>query len=156
MLANLDIPGSIISGTISESSHAFMENVSANLEKLNIKTMLSIESGELSSNNLDARLVHLEQTNVQNMLDAFQNENPAAYSQLTQDLDNMFNGDTYAARAMAAIYPSDGAYQEVLDQVRSNHSGTIDFLDQSVREEIGLTLIQRLHRSQEEWLKNNE
>lgn len=67
-LANNDIP--LVGNIISDTAEAFLRDVSSSLYSVNARTYMSIMNGSISGRNLDARLVHAEQTYVQARIDA--------------------------------------------------------------------------------------
>ena len=142
-LANMAIP--IISRFfVSSSTMSFMARLSGRLETLNIASAKAIETGRLSGSNLDARMVHMEQSAVQRTLDDYKKEDSKAYSTMIKEVNGLMNS-TSSSRTAAGLYPSDSSYQGVLDGVRSRLGRKIDFENQMDREAIGNALIQQLN-----------
>lgn len=143
-LANTDMPfaGTLGNAGLGVSSEAnkFLHQVSSALYSVNAKTFAQILDGSLSGPRLDSRLVHMEQTAVQAMLDALPKEQRA---RIIGSINSSF-----AARSVAGIgSDSDKAYTRVLDGVEKSLGRAIDFGNQSDREAIGNALIRDLRSS---------
>lgn len=143
-LANMSMPGAQLA--VSGSTRRFMGALSGQLETLNVSTAKAIQAGTIGGGSLDARLVNMEQTEVQRALDGLQSPDPSAYDALIKEVNGLLNADG-AMRSAGGAYPSDGAYQKVLDGVRSDLARDIDFANQSDREAIGNALIDEVRSS---------
>lgn len=139
-LANADIP---VLGSLGGSgeSRQFLHKVSAVLYSMNAKAFSQILNGSLSGPRLDSRLVHMEQTAVQKMLDDLpENQRSGIISSINSSFEN---------RNLAGILPDAGdqRYNKVLDGVERGLGRSIDFGKQSDREAIGNAVIKDLRRS---------
>ncbi|MCA2968812.1 MAG: RHS repeat-associated core domain-containing protein [Acidobacteriaceae bacterium] len=144
-LANTDIPfGSRVA--ISSSTKDFLSTLGTDLQKMNTGIAASIQNGSLSGENLDARIVHMEQTKVQGSLDQLKKSDPAAYRKAVEESNAALN-PTGIMRTAATTLDTDKAYMKVLDGVRKNLGRNIDFSRQGDREAIGNALIQHIRQS---------
>lgn len=138
MLADLDFP---ISGLfVSSSTRSEMASISSRLESFNRSTAAAIENGRLGGANLDAELVHREQTVVQTQLNALQKNDPESYKSLVSQVNGLLNPSGGTAIA-ANLYATDSRYQSVLSSVRKSLGRDINFSNQSDREAIGNALV---------------
>jgi RHS repeat-associated protein len=145
MLANMSIPG-FGGAFVSAGTRSFMAGLSDRLEQLNIGVARGLESGRIAGERLDQRIVHREQSVVQEQLNGLQRANAAEYNRLIGETNSMLN-PRGAAAAAAGAYPSDRSYQQVLNGVRQDLGRDIDFSRQSDREAIGNALIDRVRAS---------
>jgi len=113
---------------------------------MNTGIAASIQNGSLSGENLDARIVHMEQTKVQGSLDQLKKSDPAAYRKAVEESNAALN-PTGIMRTAATTLDTDKAYMKVLDGVRKNLGRNIDFSRQGDREAIGNALIQHIRQS---------
>ncbi len=142
MLANNAIP--ILSAQlVSSDTRNFLTRVSGRLEQLNVNVARGLESGRISGSNLDQRIVHAEQTVVQGELNSLRQNDAATYNRVVGETNALLNPRGLIA-GMANTYPSDRAYQRVLNGVRESLGRDIDFSKQSDREAIGNALIASL------------
>jgi RHS repeat-associated protein len=85
-LANSDVGyGGFISRMtpqMSGTTQGFLSAVGSDLQKMNVSAANEIQAGTLSGPNLDARMVHMEQSKVQGSLDSLKKSDPAAYQTL--------------------------------------------------------------------------
>ena len=140
-LANQDMP---IAGAFGPSGEAqkFLQEVSAKLFSLNTEVFKQILKGSLSTSGLDAKMVHMEQTEVQAMLDNLPKD------MRTRIIDSI--NSSFARRNLAAFGPgakSDARYNKVIDGVEKKLGRPIDFGNQSDREAIGNALIKDIRSS---------
>ena len=139
-LANNDIP--LLGNMISDRAEAFLRDVSASLYAVNARAYAGIVDGSISGRNLDARLVHLEQSRVQAKIDAL----PA--SDRKAIIGSINSAFASFARGLASVgNENDARYNRVLDSVTNKLGRPIDFGKQSDREAIGNALIRDLRNS---------
>ncbi|MEQ1549246.1 MAG: RHS repeat-associated core domain-containing protein [Chakrabartia sp.] len=141
MLANLSFPG--LNTIVSSDTRRFMTGLSGNLESMNMRMARNIESGRLGGAGLDARMVHAEQTVVQAHLNAL---GAGARNSIVSEVNSLLN-PSGATAAAASFYRSDRGYQNILNGVREQVGGKINFGNQSHREAIGNALIKELRSS---------
>jgi len=125
-----------------------MNRLSQDLETLNGRTSLEVASGALRGPGLDEKLVHREQTAVQEHLDAFNHDHPTEFAGLIASINRQLNptpGSLFGRLANA--FPSDRAYQGVLNRVRHDLGRDIDFKNQADREKVGNALIHDIKAS---------
>jgi hypothetical protein len=145
-VANVDGPGFISSRFVSPGTATFLEkNIGQDLEQLNSRTVEDIRNGSLAGPNLDARMVHTEQTEVQKQLDSLNKSDPTAYTKTISEINGVLNPSGVKA-GIATIFPTDKAFGGVLDSVRKNLGRNIDFSKQGDREAIGNALIQHIRQ----------
>ena len=82
---------------------------------------------------LDGYLINLEQTNVQTALNNLRITDPNRYKTVVFEINSLMNPKGIS-RSLGRFYGSDRAYQKILDQVRSDLGGEIDFSNQAHRE----------------------
>ncbi|WP_156032453.1 hypothetical protein [Parvularcula oceani] len=99
-----------------------------------------LQSGALEGNNLDAQFIAMEQSAVQEMLNSFKQRDPSGYNDMIAEVNALLN-PTGAMRRTANARPTDAAYLEVVDKVRSKLGRDIDFENQEDREAIGHALV---------------
>ncbi|HEY7811310.1 MAG TPA: RHS repeat-associated core domain-containing protein [Allosphingosinicella sp.] len=143
MLANMSVPllGALASGTVRKH----MGNISDRLERLNIQAAKQMESGSLRGANLDATMIRREQSEVQSYLNKLSASDPRAYGSLISGVNGLLN-DKGLDAALASVYGTDRAYKGVLDRVRGQINGDINFANQSHRELIGSELVSAIRR----------
>jgi RHS repeat-associated protein len=151
-LANVAVPGLGRVGT-SSGTRAFLESTGEALQALNTQTVGKIISGQITGSgaDLDAKIVHLEQTAVQGQLDSLKQSDPAGYSDAVKEINSLLNSNGgIAASALAglsgAIFPTDKAYADVLADVRNGLGHDIDFGNQQDREAIGNALANHIRQ----------
>ncbi len=136
-LANNDIP--YIGNVMSEKAEGFLRSVSSNLESVNIVVYDAIVSGRLSGNNLDYRLVHIEQTQVQKMLGRL---SPTDRATIVGSINGAFNGN---GRWWAGFFSqSDARYGQIISRAIGGLGHDFDFGNQGDREAIGRAIIDDL------------
>lgn len=149
-LANSDVGyGGFISRSfpqISGSTQQFLGAVGQDLLQMNRTAAAEIQSGKLSGPDLDARMVHMEQSKVESSLKALEKKDPAAYKTLIAESNAGLN-PTGATRTLGNRFPTDAAYLKVLDGVRKSLGRDINFSKQSDREAIGNALIQHIRQT---------
>ena len=127
---------------VSGQTATFLEGVGKDLEKMNLKEAAAIASGSLGGPNLDSRMVHAEQTEVQHQLDDLKSSSPDKYNAAIKEINAALNPKAGTFQnALSNIAPTDKAYNQVLDEVRKELGRDIDFSKQSDREAIGNALI---------------
>ena len=134
-------PGVRMMGVSAQTSN-FLEGVGEKLQKINESEASAIQNGTLSGPNLDQQLVRTEQLAVQAQLDALQQSNPDAYNQTISEINRALNPipGSFDQRVSSA-FPTDAAFQGVLNGVRKDLGRNIDFSKQGDREVIGNALI---------------
>ena len=139
-LADSDIP---ILGRLGPSSQAqgFLKEVSASQYAQNAAALSDIMAGRLSGPGLDNRMISMEQTKVQSMLDAL----PA--DSRTASVGSINSAFASRIAAASVINSSDRAYNSVLSGVAKSLGRPIDFGKQSDREAIGKALVGELRKS---------
>ena len=144
-LANFDYP---IAGLIftSSTTRSLLRTISSRLESANDNVAQQLAAGRLGGRNLDARLVHDEQTLVQGSLESFAQSDPRGYASAIQEINGLLNGGGLARFASTRI-ASDRSYTRVLDKVKDNIGRDIDYANQSDREAIGNALIADVKKS---------
>jgi len=136
-LANNDLP--LLGNVISDRAESFLNNVSSGLASLNARIFAGIRNGSISGSNLDRRLVHLEQSRVQSMLNALPASERAA---IVGSINAAFSSSVRAASNFGSS--SDRQYNNVLTGVAKGLGRPIDFGRQGDREAIGNALIRDL------------
>lgn len=145
-VANVDGPGFISRRFVSPETATFLEkNIGQDLEQLNSRTVEDIRSGSLAGPNLDARLVHMEQTEVQKQLDSLNKSDSGAYAKTISEINSVLNPGK-AGQVASSLFSTDRAFGGVLNGVRKDLGRNIDFSKQSDREAIGNALIQHLRQ----------
>lgn len=144
-LADVAVPVSSRFG-VSPQTASFLEGVGQKLEKLNQTEASAIKNGTLSGPNLDQRLVHNEQSEVQSQLDKLQKSDPAAYKSTISEINGALNPGATGQFA-STVFSTDKAYSSVLDGVRKDLGRDIDFSKQSDREAIGNALINHIRQT---------
>ena len=144
-LANMDYP---IAGRMftSSTTRSLLGAISSGLERANETAALRVATGQWGGRNLDARLVHYEQTAVQAGLDSFAQNNPEGYASAIGEINGLLNGGLLE-RTASSQFASDRSYMRVLDGVREDLGRDIDFANQSDREAIGNALVRDARRS---------
>ena len=140
-LADSDIVGSSILGP-STQAQSFLKQVSASLYTLNARAFSDIMAGRLSGPGLDDRMISMEQTRVQSMLDALPG---AARAAIVGSINSAFA--SRIANALSGLNSHDRAYNGVLAGVAKGLGRPIDFAKQSDREAIGKALVGELRQS---------
>lgn len=92
---------------------------------------------------LDEKMVTNEQNLVQQSLDSLKASDPAGYLRVVNQANQALNPSGNQATAQGFFY-TDKAYGKVLDQVRKELGGKIDFSKESHREAIGRALIKHI------------
>lgn len=149
-IADVAVPILGRAGT-SERTRAFLASTNATLEQVNTEAVGRILSGRMTGSvpELDAKMVHLEQTAVQKGLNDFRRADPTAYGIAIKEINALLNGKSFVAAellgAVGRLLTSDGAYGKVLGGVRKNLGHDIDFENQKDREAIGNALVKYIH-----------
>ena len=127
---------------VSREVRGFLTDLGSDLERLNLRIAQSIERGRLSGGSLDARLVNIEQSRVQQRLRQWQRRSPGRYAKLIGDLDRLLSllRFPWAVRSAAAII-----LRDVLGALRATLGRPIQFARQTDREAIGNAIIEVLH-----------
>jgi hypothetical protein len=99
----------------------------------------------VNSTDLDADLVHFEQTTVQGVLDEAKESDPVAYVYTIEQANNLLNPSP--AQRQFIFLDTDEAYIKVLDAVRADLGRDIDFSKQSDREKLGRRLIKYIQET---------
>ena len=128
----------------SKDTANFLESLGRDLEKMNKAELAAIQKGSLGGPNLDARMVHMEQTEVQAQLDKLQQSNPTVYDKTIKEINGLLNPKSDGQLLASSIFTTDAAFGRILDQVRSQLGRDIDFSNQSDREAIGNAVIENL------------
>ena len=131
---------------ISAQTATFLEGVGEKLQGMNEAEAHMIASGGLSGPGLDQQLVHNEQTAVQGQLDSLRQSNPDAYKATISEINGALNPGALGKEA-SSLFPTDKAFQGVLDEVRKGLGRNIDFSKQGDREAIGNALIQHVRQT---------
>ena len=121
--------------------------VGGSLELLNRHIAESIQNGSLSGPNLDAAIVHEEQTAVQRSLDELKQSDSDAYNQMISDANGLLNPGDFAEVIGRTLNASDDAMLGILDKVRRDLGTNIDFGDQTHREALGNAVIEYIRRN---------
>jgi hypothetical protein len=124
----------------SSNTRSLLGTISSGLERANETAALRVGTGQWGGRNLDARLVHYEQSLVQAGLDSFAQRNPEGYASAIGEINGLLNAGG-ATEFAATRMPSDRSYMRVLNGVKENLGRDIDFGNQSDREAIGNALI---------------
>jgi hypothetical protein len=152
-LADVAVPILGNAGT-SASTRTFLESTGEALLKTNEQAVQQIQSGQMTGSGaeLDNKLVHTEQTVVQQQLNDLQGKDPGAYGTAVKEINGLLNGKSSltanALGALAGIVPgmTDKAYAGVLSGVRKSLGHDIDFRNQGDREAIGRALVQHVRQ----------
>lgn len=139
-LADVDAPRMIIRWSVSKQTATFLENLGEDLEKRNLTAAIAILTGSLDGPGLDARMVHMEQTEVQAQLDNLQKTNSGEYNTAIKEINGLLNPGTLG-QIGSGVYNSDAAFGMIVDQVRKSLGRNIDFSNQADREKLGNTAI---------------
>ena len=134
-LADNDIFGSSLVGP-SAQAQQFLEQVSVSLYPINAKAYADVRAGRLSGPGLDNRLISMEQTHVQSMLDALPANDRAA---IVASLNSAFA--SRVAAFLSGQNSSNAAYNRVLAGVANDLGRPIDFGIQGDREAVGKALV---------------
>jgi len=145
-LANLDMPLGVSNLMVSSSTISFLSNLSASLQTMNMGIAADIQSGSLRGGNLDARIVHREQTVVQAALDSFASSDSGAYKNLISEANSLLNPKG-ATQFLGSRFSTDAAYNRILNGVRDTLGRDIDFSKQGDREAIGNAVIDHIRKS---------
>jgi len=140
-----DVATPVSGAVVSKKTAGFLEGVGKDLEKVNQKEAAAIQNGSLSGPNLDARMVHAEQTEVQGQLDNLQKSDTSGYKQTVSEINGALNPSGVEAVA-GKLFPTDRAYGQVLGGVRGQLGRNIDFSNQGDREAIGNALINHIRQ----------
>ena len=140
-LADGDVP---VFGRLgpSQEAQAFLKQVSASLYSVNAAAFSDIMAGRLSGPGLDDRMISMEQTRVQSMLDALPGESRSA---IVGSINSAFA--SRIAGAASSINSGDAANDRVLTGVAKSLGRAIDFAKQSDREAIGRAQVSALRKS---------
>jgi RHS repeat-associated protein len=139
-------PGVRMEGVSAQTAN-FLEGVGQNLEKMNQTEAAAIQNGTLSGPNLDGQLVHNEQSSVQSQLDGLQQSNPSAYNTTISEINGALNPSSSFSQKVSSAFPTDAAFQGVLNGVRKDLGRNIDFSKQGDREAIGNALIKHIRQT---------
>ena len=138
----------------SASTRAFLESTGETLLGANQQAVLQIDTGMITTSGpeLDAQLVHMEQSVVQQSLNNLQSQNPDAYNTAITELNGLLNGkSSMTANALSAVgstvLSTDAAYGQVLQGVRTSLGHDINFANQGDREAIGNALVQHVRQT---------
>ena len=142
-LADVAAPGILRWPFVSAQTAKFLENVGQDLAKLNSFIEASIRDGLLTGPDLDARLVHLEQTEVEGQLNTLRLSDQDAYDNAITEINRTLNHGKLRDIAFGR-FDTDIAYDQVLDEVRNSLGRNIDFSNQGDREAIGNGLINHI------------
>ena len=139
-LANFDSPFS----PVSDYSRNMMRSISVGLERANSSWFRSLSSGTFRGSMRDSDFVDREQTRVQGMLDGFKAADPGAFASSVSEINSYMNSDGFAKDLASTFSSTDRAYLGVIDGVRDQIGGDIDFSNQEHREAIGNALIDHI------------
>jgi RHS repeat-associated protein len=129
---------------VSSSTQTFLSTLGKDLQKMNSALASSIRSGALRGDDLDARLVHLEQSQVQESLDSLKRSDPGKYNTVIAENNKLLNRGMSSSVLSAVSPATDVAYLKVLADVRKQLGRDIDFSRQTDREAIGNALIKHI------------
>ena len=122
-----------------------LELIGHTLEKINLSAEASIKASTLSGPELDAQLVHMEQTQVQNLLDYDSKVDPG-YGNVIREINAALN-PTGLEKTAGRVAPTDRAFAKLLDDVRKQLGHNIDFASQGDREAMGNAVIDHIRRT---------
>lgn len=122
------------------STRNFLNDVGVKLATENQKFAKAIEGGSMTGPNLDSKMVHLEQSLVQKSLDGLRSSDPSLYLMVIDQANQSLN-PTGAQAAAQGFFSTDAAFAKIVDKVRNDLGGKIDFANQSHREAIGNALV---------------
>jgi RHS repeat-associated protein len=151
-LADVAVPGLGRAGT-SPDTRAFLESTGQALLKVNTDAVSQIMSGQMSGSGpeLDAKMVHLEQTAVQKGLDALRGADAGTYNTAISQINGLLNGKSSltanALGALGSLVGTDKAYAQVLSGVRKSLGHDINFANQKDREAIGNALVKHVRET---------
>ena len=127
--------------SISGSTHSALSSIGQELQKLNATTVQDIRDGKLGGPDLDAKLVHLEQSALQGQLDSLKKSDIGKYNTLISEANSILN-PSGLTRLGTKAYSTDSAFvTKILDPARKQLGRNIDFTNQQDRELIGNTLV---------------
>ncbi|MGE0887065.1 MAG: RHS repeat domain-containing protein [Blastocatellales bacterium] len=143
---------------LSTTTRAFLSVVGEELLKVNRDVIRTIQDGgsltfpgpDPTGPALDAKLVRLEQSTVQNLLDNLKNANPDKYNTVIMENNALLNPSGFimeAAMSSRISFATDKAFGKVLEAVRKDLGRNIDFARQSDREAIGLKLVEHIRKT---------
>jgi RHS repeat-associated protein len=132
---------------VSAQTTNILEGVGQRLEQFNEGAALMIVTGSMSGPGLDQKMVHNEQTIVQGELDKLKQSNPNAYTKTISEINSALNPNNPFKGWLSSRFPTDKAFQGVLNGVRKNLGRNIDFSKQSDREAIGNALIKHIRQT---------
>jgi RHS repeat-associated protein len=136
---------------ISTKTQAFLSGVGEELQRLNRGFAQALqEGGNLTLSGpdptgpaLDKKLIHFEQSTIQQLLNNLKEKDPDGYNQVIEENNALLN-PTDKMKKGAEIFPTDAAFGKILDAVRKDLGRNIDFAKQSDREAIGLKLVEHI------------
>lgn len=141
-LANFDSPAA--PAFVSGYTRGMMRGISVGLARTNSAWYGAITSGTFRGSMRDRDFVHREQTRVQGMLNAYQKQNPEQFAKSIAEINSFMNSDSFGKDVAGALSSTDRAYMGVLNGVREQLGGDIDFANQGHREAIGNALIDHI------------
>ena len=152
-IANVAVPGFGRIGT-SPKTRAFLESTGQALQTVNSQAVRDLMSGLMSGSGseLDAKLVHLDQTGVQKQLNALKEMDPAAYATAIKEINTLLNdkgglGVSALAGVSNFFFSTDEAYAQLLGEVRDSLGRDIDFSNQEDREAIRNELLRHIRET---------
>lgn len=136
--------GPVSLSPVSYETAYFLDFIGRDLEKLNQAAAMYIKMNpSLSGPSLDKLMVQIEQGEVQRLLDNLQSSDHAKYDRVISEVNGILNPGRFG-KVAEKRFPTDAAYAQVLDRVRDDLGGKIDFSKQRDRVAIGNAMVQHL------------
>jgi RHS repeat-associated protein len=130
----------------SKQTGDLLEIIGHSLRTVNLKAVSDIKSGAMhgAGPELDAKLVHMEQTEVQKQLDtARQFISPGLFDYMMGEINKALNPSGLEKLA-GTVFSTDAAMAKVFDDVRKELHHDIDFRNQGDREAMGNAIIKHI------------
>ena len=140
-----DLPFAVQFGQVSQSTADFASSISANLYIFNQTVIADLKSGKISGNGsaLDSKLVDMEQSHLQTLIDQYKQSTPSGYATFRSEMNGLLNHPNVLAKMDAG----DRHYSGVVHSVRSNVGHDLDIGNKADREAIGRGLTNDLRQS---------
>jgi hypothetical protein len=124
------------------TSFAFLNELGASLESINLRHAGAIRHGRLTGHSLDHSLVRLEQREVQLRWHRWSTRSGDVWG-LQRELNGILN-DRHPVALLAPFMPGGRVWSFVIAAVRRGLGVDLDFADESHRVQIGCALIRQL------------
>ena len=126
---------------LAPATQAFLLDAGRVLETLNTEIADELIERPVASDNLDVRLVAIEQSALERVLRTLQATDAPAHAVVTAQLDRLLDTSRWCYLRLFDLHPGTCVYERVLTRVRRELRRPIRFALQSDREHIGRTVI---------------